>query len=316
MPPPPMPIISIITPLYNKGAYISETIESVLSQLLPDWELIIVDNGSADNGPEVVRMFADARIRLVASPKRGPGAARNYGLTVASGEWILFLDADDLLAPDYLQERLGLLQNHPLADLLVGGWEEFEDGALEHKIIRRPAALGGTAQDLADAAIAFAPWALHAAIMRKSRLRQAPWAEHLDTLPYEDAAFWFPVVCDSSPAWTESAGALYRVQTFDSRNKIVSAERALHGVIGAVTENVNHLKTLGHQPNANQTGNLVRTFEAAYRMALRMRNRAAASVALEHAQYWLHQLPPTGASMKLRRSLGLRLFNLLRFGVI
>jgi glycosyltransferase involved in cell wall biosynthesis len=56
-----MPLVSIITPLHNKGPFVAETIRSVLAQTLPDWELIVVENGSADNGPEVVRQFSDAR---------------------------------------------------------------------------------------------------------------------------------------------------------------------------------------------------------------------------------------------------------------
>jgi glycosyltransferase involved in cell wall biosynthesis len=309
--------VSIITALHNKGPYVAETIRSVLAQTVPDWEMIVVENGSADNGPDVVRQFSDARIRLAVSPKCGPGAARNFGLGRAIGEWVLFLDADDLIQPDYLDERLRLLQNHSKANLLAGWWEEFKDGSPEDKAIRKPAAYGGTTQDIANAAIAYAPWALHAALVRKKLLRPcAPWAEYLDAQPYEDAAFWFPIVCNSSPVWSDKAGALYRIQTTASRNEIVSSERAIRGIVGAVSANTKYLKSIGRKPNSVQTGNLVRTFEAAYRMALRMHNRDAARVAFQHAQRWLQQTHSAGASIKLRRWLGLRLFNLLRFGAI
>ena len=62
-----MPKVSIITPLHNKGPYVEETLCSVLAQTMPDWELIVVENGSTDNGPEVVRKLPDSRIQLVVS---------------------------------------------------------------------------------------------------------------------------------------------------------------------------------------------------------------------------------------------------------
>ncbi len=81
-----MPQVGIIAALHNKGPYVAETIRSVLAQTMPDWALIVVENGSTDDGPEIVRQFPDPRIRLVVSPKQGPGAARNVGLAHATGE--------------------------------------------------------------------------------------------------------------------------------------------------------------------------------------------------------------------------------------
>lgn len=312
-----MPRVSVITALHDKGAYVAQTIRSVLAQTVPDWEMIVVENGSSDDGPRVVRQFSDPRLRLVVSPQKGPGAARNFGYNFATAEWILFLDADDLLAPDYLEERLGQLQTRPDANLIVGGWEEFPDGQPDQRTKHFPAGLGGSATDIADAAIAFAPWVLHAALTRRSRFGPSPaWLEHLDALPYEDAAFWFPIVLGATPVWSEKTGAFYRLQTASSRNEIVSMDRALRGIIGVVAENTKHLQMTGGKPNADQTGTLVRTFESAYRRALRLGDRQTAALALKHASFWLGTRPVHGRSMHVRRRLGLRLFNLLRFGAI
>lgn len=79
-----MAMVSIITALHNKYDYIAETIASVQSQTHRDWEMIVVENGSTDDGPEIVRRMAsaDSRIRLFVSERQGPGAARNeYGPT-------------------------------------------------------------------------------------------------------------------------------------------------------------------------------------------------------------------------------------------
>ena len=80
-----MPTVSIITPLYNKAIYITDTIKSMLSQTYLDWEMLVVDNGSTDGSWEKAQQFQDSRIHFLQSPKQGPGAARNYGLTFAQG---------------------------------------------------------------------------------------------------------------------------------------------------------------------------------------------------------------------------------------
>ena len=82
-----MPIVSIITPLLNKGPHVEETVRSVQAQTFGDWGMIVVDNGSRDGGPHRVRKWtvADRRIQLVSSAKHGPGAARSSGLAQAAG---------------------------------------------------------------------------------------------------------------------------------------------------------------------------------------------------------------------------------------
>jgi len=312
-----MPHVSIITALHNKGPYIAETIRSVLDQTLPDWEMIVVENGSIDNGPEIVRQFSDPRVRLVASSKQGPGAARNFGLSLATGEWVLFLDADDLIEADYLGGRFEALTQQPQANLLVGCWEEFLDGQPAKKTRHQPVGMGGSAQDIANAAIAYAPWILHAALIKRSLLQVKPeWPEHLDVLPHEDSAYWFPIVCEATPAWSEKGGALYRVNTADSRNEIINVEKTIKGVTGVVAENVKFLNSTGREPNSTQADNLMRTFESAYRTALKRHDRKMAEQALDQAAFWLEKTVGKSTSLWLRRWLGLRWFNLIRFGTI
>jgi glycosyltransferase involved in cell wall biosynthesis len=312
-----MPRVSIITPLHNKWPYVVETIQSVLAQTMPDWEMIVVENGSTDNGPEMVRQFSDARIRLVVSPQCGPGVARNFGLGLAAGDWVLFLDADDLIAPDYLEERLGLLEKNPEADLLAGMWEEFKDSAPGQKIARKPTAHGSTAMELANAAIAYAPWAVHATLVKKSRLLDGRlWPEEMDGLPSEDSAFWFPVVDGASVVWSEKGGALYRVQTETSRNEIKDVERWIRAVLKIIQHNADYLKSNNRQPNPEQCAHIVRVLEGSYRLGLSRQARARGMEALRRAREWLSICPPCSPAIAARKFLGLRLFNLLRHGVI
>jgi glycosyltransferase involved in cell wall biosynthesis len=110
-------VISVVIPLYNKAKSIKRAIESVRAQTLTDWELIVVDDGSRDNGPDIVRSIHDARIRLVSQTNAGVSAARNRGAAEARTEWVAFLDADDYWAPDHLQTLRGLIERFPNAAL-------------------------------------------------------------------------------------------------------------------------------------------------------------------------------------------------------
>ena len=105
-------LVSIITPCYNDERYIAETIESVLSQTYPFWEMIIVDDGSADGSAEIVRGFLslDSRIRYFRQDNAGSASARNTGIRHAQGQYIALLDADDLWLPDFLASQISLLK--------------------------------------------------------------------------------------------------------------------------------------------------------------------------------------------------------------
>lgn len=97
------PLISVIIPLYNKEHCVKQTILSVLNQTYEKFELIVVDDGSTDNSYEEVKSIKDDRIKLIRKENGGVSAARNYGVDYSIGEWILFLDADDILFPNCIE---------------------------------------------------------------------------------------------------------------------------------------------------------------------------------------------------------------------
>ncbi len=106
---------SIIIPVYNCGQYLDNSIRSVLQQSDSDWELIVVDDGSTDDSGVKCNQYSlqDQRIKVIHSENNGPAAARNIGLEYASGDYILFLDADDMLEPttiEYLKKSVSLHQ--------------------------------------------------------------------------------------------------------------------------------------------------------------------------------------------------------------
>lgn len=108
-------MVSIITPAYNASGYITETIDSIKNQTYEDWELIVIDDCSTDNTVEVVNQYQlqDKRIRLIrAEINGGVATARNLGLQVAKGDYIAFLDSDDLWKPEKLEKQLAFMQRH------------------------------------------------------------------------------------------------------------------------------------------------------------------------------------------------------------
>jgi len=113
MPENNLPIISIVMPLYNKEAEVMRSVNSVLKQAVPDWELIIVNDGSTDKGPDIVRAVKDKRIRIIEQSNQGVSAARNKGIAEARAGLIAFLDADDEWAPDFLETILRLKDKFP-----------------------------------------------------------------------------------------------------------------------------------------------------------------------------------------------------------
>jgi glycosyltransferase involved in cell wall biosynthesis len=105
-------LVSIITPAYNAEKYISQTIDSVLAQTYPNWEMLIVDDGSKDGSAAIVKQYAekDNRIKYFFQPNTGSAAARNNGIRRAEGRYIALLDADDLWEPEFLESQLNLMK--------------------------------------------------------------------------------------------------------------------------------------------------------------------------------------------------------------
>jgi len=109
------PTISVVIPLYNKGPHIARALNSVLNQTFQDFEVIVVDDGSTDDGADIVKGFNDPRIRLIHQENQGVSAARNLGIDEARAELIAFLDADDEWLPDHLNIILRMRERFPEA---------------------------------------------------------------------------------------------------------------------------------------------------------------------------------------------------------
>ncbi|MHC4571765.1 MAG: glycosyltransferase [Planctomycetota bacterium] len=112
------PLVSVIMPVYNCGRYIGEAIESVMIQSYPKFELIIVDDGSTDNTKEEILRYDDERITYIHQENRGPSGARNCAIKRAKGQYIMPLDADDMMVPYFITSHLKEFEKYPEADLV------------------------------------------------------------------------------------------------------------------------------------------------------------------------------------------------------
>lgn len=127
--------VSVIIPSYNCAPYLSEAIESVLDQSHPPAEVIVVDDGSTDDSLEIARGFG-ARIRLLAQANAGVSAARNRAIEEATGDWLAFLDADDVWLPTKLERQLAAVEGRPDVVCVFSDFYRFGEGmkpTLEHQ---------------------------------------------------------------------------------------------------------------------------------------------------------------------------------------
>jgi glycosyltransferase involved in cell wall biosynthesis len=130
--------ISVVIPLYNKAPHIQRALQSVLNQTWSDFELLVVDDGSTDEGPAIVEGNRDGRIRLIRQCNAGPAMARNRGLADAVGEYIAFLDADDEWLPEFLEVSLAILEKQPAEVATVSsGYFHDPGGASTEAMWRR-----------------------------------------------------------------------------------------------------------------------------------------------------------------------------------
>lgn len=125
-------LFSVVIPLYNKEYEIERAISSILNQTYRGFEIIVVNDGSTDGGPERVTRYGDNRIRLISQKNMGVSAARNRGISESNNELVSFLDADDEWTPDYLETIVRLRQRYPVAGIYATAYEVIApDGNLK-----------------------------------------------------------------------------------------------------------------------------------------------------------------------------------------
>ncbi len=130
--------ITVLMPAYNSGKYIAASVRSILSQTFKEFEFIIIDNGSTDNTGEIVNSFKDSRIIYRKIENKGTSAALNFGLSLASCDWVARIDSDDLNTPDRLARQISYLGLNPECDVVSSWSVYFRDPAKILFLLKEP----------------------------------------------------------------------------------------------------------------------------------------------------------------------------------
>lgn len=211
--------VSIITPAYRAASLIEATIDSVIAQTYPDWEMIVADDCSPDNTREVVarRAAQEPRIRLVSLEKNGgPARARNAAINAATGRWLAFLDSDDLWLPTKLEKQLAFQRETGVA-LTCTGWRRISADATRTGRRMSPPASLTYHQALGLTGIATSTVIL-------DRTKTGP--VEMKSVYYDDFACWLDVLRDGELARGLDEDLMrYRMMAGSvSRNKLRSAK--------------------------------------------------------------------------------------------
>jgi glycosyltransferase involved in cell wall biosynthesis len=124
-------LVSTIIPVFNGAGYVSQAIDSVLNQTFTQVEVLVVDDGSTDDTQQQVLAIKDTRVRYFSQPHAGASAARNYGVQNSCGQFLSFLDSDDLWESHKLATQVAVFAHNPQVDMVFGHYIEF----LSHKLV-------------------------------------------------------------------------------------------------------------------------------------------------------------------------------------
>lgn len=208
------PSVTVVVPLYNKGPYVAAAVESALAQGPHLLEVVVVDDGSTDDGPTLVAHLqsADPRVRLVRQPNCGVAAARNVGIQNARGSHIAFLDADDILLPGFVATIVRLIGRYPAAGIYATAYQRVANiPAQEPRDPKQSTGVDATIPRLFDLWRSSAPFYTCSVCIPK-----AVFAESGITFPRgealgEDQDVWFRLAERYEVAYSESPLVLYRI---------------------------------------------------------------------------------------------------------
>jgi glycosyltransferase involved in cell wall biosynthesis len=158
------PLVSVVIPCYNQAQFLREAIEGVLAQTHPRVELVVVDDGSSDNTVDVVAHYP--RVRCVRQENRGVAEARNAGFRATSGQYVLFIDADDRLTPKAVEAHLRCFAEHPQARFVVGDVQTIMGDESYRGSLDRPVVVS-------------APWHISPANMEAHQYRHLLEVDHI-----------------------------------------------------------------------------------------------------------------------------------------
>lgn len=212
-------MISVIIPLYNKAGSIAQVLDSVLAQEYQDFEIVVVDDGSTDGGASVVENYGDVRIRLVRQKNAGVSAARNRGIEEARGEYVAFLDADDVWMPGFLSEIAALQREFPQCRAQATNYVFNSNGVKSPTILRKIPFSGewGVLTNYFEVASCSHPPVWTSAVCIERVLLQEIGGFPVGIKSGEDLLTWARVAVRTDWAYSMRTMAQYNVELFSDK---------------------------------------------------------------------------------------------------
>jgi glycosyltransferase involved in cell wall biosynthesis len=246
----PGPLVSVVVPTYNYAHFIGRMFESLLAQTYTNWECIVVDDGSTDDTEQVVARVAasDSRVRYMRQRNQRQAVAKNTALAVASGRYVQFLDADDLIEPLKFERQVEYLEAHPEVDIVYGGARFFHT---EHPDERLHAMFGedepwmpevsGSGRDVLLSLVRINILVINAALVRRKAIDDVgPFDPVLP--PVEDWDYWIRcALAGKRFEFRDFDGTLslvraHAVSTSRQQSPVLAAWRALRAKIDTLTD--------------------------------------------------------------------------------
>lgn len=280
---PKRPLISVVMPLYNAERFVGESIESLMAQTLSDFELIVIDDCSTDGSAAVVEELQrrDPRIKLLRNERNlGAASTRNRGLDAARGEFIAFLDADDICIPERFEKQIAFLKAHPGVDVCGSYYLIFNDQSdRDHGHYDR---LPLTPEEIRCQIFFFNPLGMSTIMLRADALRKTGiqfrncvcedyklWADLSDRLTMAN----IPECLIRYRQWEEQTSARHQQRQVESALEIQRELLARRTGIVLSDDEARRLSRFIHQPELVERGDLpfFRQFLSRFHQAYRQR---------------------------------------------
>lgn len=232
------PLVSIIIPTYNRVHLIEQTLDSVLKQTYDNWECIIVDDGSEDNTAELISGFSEtnSRIKYIKRSSgfpKGAASCRNIGISISTGEYIQFLDSDDIISPEKISAQVDKMENERSFSVITCRWGHFKENAGDAEIFNDFPSYADfdTPADFLNSlprSLNFFP--IHSYLIRRHIINKAGfWNEYLNF--NEDAEFIIRIIANSQKiGFSGKALALYRVASGGNVSEYTDVKKVMDGL--------------------------------------------------------------------------------------
>jgi glycosyltransferase involved in cell wall biosynthesis len=223
------PLVSVIIPTYNRAEYVNDAIECILNQTYSNIEIIVVDDGSTDHTQETLKKYSNAKnFRYIYQENRGPAGARNSGLRTSEGEYIQFLDSDDLITPDKIQLQVDYMKEHPDCDIIYSDVRFFHGNDHEHLFNRH---LEFFSDNIFENIIYKVFIVIHSALIRRRVIEKiGPFDEALKR--GEDPDFWIRAsLAGMKFDYHDKPLALYRIHDIQVSKSRIENRKTLIKII-------------------------------------------------------------------------------------